>query len=239
VPHRRADSAGEHEAERGRGAGDQREPLLDLARDVSDVPDLPAQVLDRARELLALGLDLALYLLRCASVRRHQLFRAPVVSFASRIACSGTGGEPRLISRSPASVSAPASPRSRAVTRSSASQVAKNVSRAAASARNAKPSPMSTNRAAPATRPRPMPSAATLRLSSSCASSSSSRARVDACSATILAAPPRPPFVARSAWVGMAPPVDDLCGKVPRRKCAANHEQRVRAAFQPAGSPPV
>src|SRR5947199_906111 len=66
---------------------------LQLAADVGRFAQLLAQLVDGARELLALRAQLAADLLRCAC-RRHQCFNASVVSLASRIACSGTGGVP-------------------------------------------------------------------------------------------------------------------------------------------------
>src|SRR5690348_17107949 len=92
-------------------------------------------------ELLALRLEVGADLGRSALsvTRRHGVLIASVVSFASWIACSGTGGEPflrRPIPRKPSSAARTPSP---TVTTSRASHVARNVASAAAIVANRKP----------------------------------------------------------------------------------------------------
>jgi len=57
VAHGRADAPGEDKPHRRGTACDQRELRLQLAGEVRRLPELTAKVLDRAGELLALGLD--------------------------------------------------------------------------------------------------------------------------------------------------------------------------------------
>ena len=57
--HRRADPAREEEAGAERAGGDDRQPRAQLAGDVRGLAEAVAQLLDRRRELAALGLDLA------------------------------------------------------------------------------------------------------------------------------------------------------------------------------------
>src|SRR4051794_33785516 len=97
VAHRRADAPGEDKAGRGGAAGDQRELRLQPAGEVRRLPELTAKMLDGAGELLALGLDVVPNLLLGAGRSGHQRFNAACVSFASRIACCGTGGVPFLM----------------------------------------------------------------------------------------------------------------------------------------------
>ena len=104
--HRRADAAGEEEActERAR-----RRPTgsfaAQLARRRSLRRRARPQLLDRLREPLALRLDLAADRLGRAPLRLVVAIRLQRlgVSFASRIACSGTGGVPCLTARAPSS----------------------------------------------------------------------------------------------------------------------------------------
>src|SRR5712691_5328892 len=69
--HRGADAAGEHETGAERAGGDERELRPELPRHVGRLAEPFAQRLDRTREPLALGLDVAPDLLRSSSVRAH------------------------------------------------------------------------------------------------------------------------------------------------------------------------
>src|SRR5688572_24738577 len=75
-----------------------------------------------------------------------------------------------------------------------------------------------------------MPSAAIFFLSSSEASSSSSRAIALACSATPLAAVPRPGPDVSVSWVCMPSPVDDLREDDPSHEGRPDDEEGARAA---------
>src|SRR5438445_2434145 len=107
VAHGRADSAREHEADRCRRACDDRQLRLQLATDVRGLTELAAEMIDRLRQLGTVGVELAADLLRGAC-GGHQRFNASVVSLASRIACSGTGGVPFLILAKASTPSSPA-----------------------------------------------------------------------------------------------------------------------------------
>src|SRR5439155_2966075 len=240
VAHRRADSAGEHEAGRHRAHRDHRQLRAQLPGDVGRLAELAAELLDRGRELLAFRLDLLADLLRSASVRRrHQRLSAFDVSLASRIACSGTGGVPLRMPPSASTPSTAASPPRIAVTISSASQVARKVANTAAIVANRKPSMKTAKTAAAAPMPMPMPSAATFFFSSRPASSSSSFAIALACSATVFAAAPTPPFCACSvSGVCMASPVDHLRGGDPRRERERGDEPRADPAAARLALPP-
>src|SRR3954452_19917157 len=213
VAHRRADAAREDEPGRRRGPGDERQFCPQLAGDVGRLAERGAELLHGLRELLALGFEVAADLLGCA-LHGHQLLIASVVSLASSIACSGTGGEPFLIEPRPMKASTPARRPRNAVTIRRESHQSRKVASTAAAVANRKPSMKTAKRAAPTTRPMPTPSAVTFFFSSRTASSISSFAIDDAWSATCFAAPPTPlPLLA--AWVGMAPPVDRLREDVP------------------------
>src|SRR5205085_5831742 len=237
VAERRADPTGEHEAQRRRACGDERELRLQLAADVRCLAELAAQLLDSSGQLLALGVELAADLLRRAR-RRHQRFNASVVSLASRIACSGTGGVPFLILPSASIPSRPATASSPTVTIRSASHVERNVASAAAIVAKAKPRPKIPRTAAPTAIPIPIPSATTFFFSSRAASSISRRAIADACSATDFAAPPTPPFACTAVVcdsdmrVGVASPVENLREQVAARERDPDHEPRA----DPAGA---
>src|SRR6266567_610370 len=112
----------EHEPRHSSSSRDDRQPRTELSHHA----ELAAQVLDGAGELLALGLDLSSYLRRRARLGRHQRFNASVVSLASRIACSGTGGVPFLIRLRAAAPRMATSPNRISVTTRSASHVERN-----------------------------------------------------------------------------------------------------------------
>jgi hypothetical protein len=73
-PHCRADSTGDDEPCRQRSRGDHGQLRAHLRADVRGVADLVAEVVDRACELLALGLDLEPHLVGRSVVRasRHR-----------------------------------------------------------------------------------------------------------------------------------------------------------------------
>src|SRR6266540_3071967 len=136
--HRRADPAGEEEAGTRRAGCEHGELGAHHRAHVRG----GTQLVDRVCELLPLALDLAADVVGYAPVRsgHHSLLNAVEVTFASWIACSGTGGVPLRIIDSPISPSAPARTNSATVTISSASQVAITVARAAAIVAKRKPS---------------------------------------------------------------------------------------------------
>src|SRR5690349_459052 len=76
-PHRRAEPAREEEARPERTCGDERQLRAELPADVRCVADAGAEIVDRARELLALGLDVAPNLLRRSSVSGCHCSSAP------------------------------------------------------------------------------------------------------------------------------------------------------------------
>jgi len=170
-----------------RGAhGDERQLGLELGRDVR----LLAQLRDRAGELLAFGLDLVVDLLLRALLGRT----ASLVSFASWIACSGSGGVAFLNSRLANSPSTPVSIAKTNVMISNASQVSTKIASTAVRVANRNVTmnkPLST---APSASAAPTPNDAAFRFSSSCASSASSRPIAVACPATRLTAARNPPF---------------------------------------------
>src|SRR5439155_14858715 len=114
-----------------------------------------------------------------------------------------------------------------AVTSRSASQADVAVAIPAATAPIPKPSANSRKSRAPRPKTMPFASDVILRLTSSAASSSSRRTSALACSATCLAAGPRPAWRSRSvSWVRMASPVDHLRGEDADGEGCADDEQR-------------
>ena len=205
-PQRRADPAGEHEADAMPPAGDERQLRLQLRTDVGGFAELAAQLLDRARELLALRVQLAADLLRRAVREASALQRLGrelclcdrLLGYRRRALLDRPAREQRRAdrsarraarSRSAARATSPAT--SRAPPRSSRTGTR---GRRADEQRGATPSPM------------PIPSDATFFFSSSAASSTSSRAIAVACSATCFAAPPTRRSPARQ-YLGWACPL--------------------------------
>src|SRR5665213_2519792 len=100
VADRRTDAAREHEAgRRSRGGGD-RQLAAEPSPDVYGGGQLGVELPICLGELRALGLERLLDLCVGAGALAHQRCNLSFVSCASRIACSGTGGVPRLISPS-------------------------------------------------------------------------------------------------------------------------------------------
>src|SRR5688500_6718568 len=220
--HRRAEPACEHEPRRRPAGGERRELRAELRGHVCCL----AELVDRGCELLALSLDLAADVV--GGAWHHSLLIAVLVNLASRIACCGTGGEPFLIDRLPSSPSTATSTKRKSVTISSASHVSRNVASPAAIVASRKPRPKTAKTAAAIVSPIPTPSAASFCLTSRAASSSSSRMSALARSETALTAPASPRWPLLVAWVGMSPPVHDLCQEVPADDSSAEHDPRAR-----------
>src|SRR2546430_725757 len=94
-PHRRADAAGCEEARPERSGRDERQVRAKLAFDVGHLGDAAAEVLDRARELLPLRLDVAADLLRRSPVRSgHRASTPPWSILLPRSPAPATAGAP-------------------------------------------------------------------------------------------------------------------------------------------------
>src|SRR5262249_5165526 len=148
--------------------------LGDLRAHVGRLLDARAQLVDRARELVALVLDLAADVLG-AGVGRHQLFRASVVCLASWIAWRGTGGLPFSKRDFASRASKPTTRKRTTATINRESQRSRKVASPAAAVANRKPIAYRPTTAAPPASTAPIPSAAIFSLISSWASSSSRR----------------------------------------------------------------
>src|SRR6185503_6183731 len=138
--HRRADPAGEDEAG-GEGAPRcDREVGAELRVHVRRLAESVPEVLDGGGERLALHLELALDLLRVATVGAgHQDLIASVVRFASTIASSGTGGVAARMFRIPSQTSSAAIATRTSPTISSASQRSSTIASATAAVASRNP----------------------------------------------------------------------------------------------------
>src|SRR2546430_5304442 len=94
-PHRCADAAGSEEACPERSGRDERQARAKLAFDVGDLGDAAAEVLDPARELLPLRLDVAADLLRRSPVRSgHRASTPPWSILLPPLPALATAGSP-------------------------------------------------------------------------------------------------------------------------------------------------
>src|SRR4051794_29204290 len=236
-----ADTAGEQEPAPERDACDERQVSRELAAHVGRLAELRAERLDSAGELLALVPDLVAQDGRgvdrrlVGGSRAHGWRSASVGSFASSIACSGTG-VPARSRLTPIMTSTAATIASAPPTIRSAAHIGSAVAIPAAADANMKPSPKSARTAPPTASAIPTENVASFCLSSRAARRASRRARLDARSATCFAASPRPtwalvpPPVPLVAWVRIAPPVDDPGGEDADRERGRRGQEGVRPA---------
>ena len=138
--HRRADAACDDEPDAESARRDDRQLRAQLGADVGRLGDSVAKRVDGAGQLLALGLDLQADLFGAAAVTGHCSSTRSVVSFASWIACSGTGGVPFLILALPRGRGWPRRAKRPRVTMRRASHQGRKVASPAATVANRKPS---------------------------------------------------------------------------------------------------